>query len=334
MPIRRLLGWAVVLTLALWFFGPVSTVLLALLGAGALASALVPLRDRLPFGRASGVVAGLVPPLVLVLVVGGLGLLAASQIHVERQSWQSVVDSVNGKLAQWSSSLGVESAPTVQSLAERATTWFGASDLATVVGGLFGGLVTLVLIGFGTIFLLAEDTAGWTRRPLRWLLPQRHEAVRDGVRDLSVQLRHWVVGTLVSMAVAGSAAGLAFWLIGLRLPLTLGLIAGLSEIVPTLGPVAAFALAAVVAATQDWNTLLGVSIAYCAIQLLESYVLVPLVMKRAVRMPALVTLFTVVLWGKVFGLGGLLLAIPIDLAIVHLLPALRGSPTPSATAAA
>lgn len=329
-PVKRLLAWAAGLALVLWFFDPLTTVLLGVLGAGALASALAPLRDRLPFGRASGVVAGLVPPLLLVAVLGGIGWLAASQVEIEQQSWREVVDSINGKLAQWSSSLGLQTAPTVSSLAERARDWIDGEGVASAAGALWGILVAVVLVGFGTMYLLSENTADWSRRVIRWLLPHRHERVWEGLGELPRQLRHWVVGTLVSMTVTGLAAGTAFWIVGLPLPLTLGLLAGCAEIVPTFGPVAAFLVAGVVAATQSWSMLLGVAIAYSLIQLLESYVVLPLVMKRAVRLPAIVTLFTVVLWGKVFGIAGLVLAIPIDLLIINLLPRLRDGRVPAA----
>ena len=52
---------------------------------------------------------------------------------------------------------------------------------------------------------------------------------------------------------------------------------------------------------------------YGGIQLIESWVLLPLMMKRAVRIPPLVTLFMIVLWARLFGVPGLILAIPIDL---------------------
>ena len=90
---------------------------------------------------------------------------------------------------------------------------------------------------------------------------------------------------------------------------------GLAELVPTLGPIAAFALALLVAFAQGTSEVIGVTVVYAVIQLLESYVLLPLVMRGAVRIPPVVTLFTVVLWGTIFGFAGFILAVPIDLTI-------------------
>jgi predicted PurR-regulated permease PerM len=76
-----------------------------------------------------------------------------------------------------------------------------------------------------------------------------------------------------------------------------------------------FLVALLVAATEGGAIVVKVLVVWAIVQTLESYVLQPVVMKRAVRIPPLVTLFSVVFWGKVFGLGGLLLAIPLDLVV-------------------
>ena len=129
------------------------------------------------------------------------------------------------------------------------------------------------------------------------------------------RLRWWVIGTLFSMAVVGVAAWIGYMVVGLEFAIPLALLAGVAEIVPTVGPAAAFLVALLFAATQGTGTLIGVTVVYIIIQLIESYVLVPLVMKKAVKVPPVVTLFTVVLWGKVFGAAGLFLAIPINLVL-------------------
>src|SRR5690606_18560946 len=74
-------------------------------------------------------------------------------------------------------------------------------------------------------------------------------------------------------------------------------------------------VATMFALTQGTSTAIGVAVVYLVIQGIESYALVPIVMKRAVMIPPVVTLFTVVLWGKVFGAAGLFLAIPLDLLV-------------------
>ena len=61
--------------------------------------------------------------------------------------------------------------------------------------------------------------------------------------------------------------------------------------------------------------MVGVLITWAIIQVLEPYVLVPIVMRKAVRIPPVVTVFTVVLWARILGPMGLLLAIPINITL-------------------
>jgi predicted PurR-regulated permease PerM len=133
------------------------------------------------------------------------------------------------------------------------------------------------------------------------------------------------------MVVTGLASGIGFGLAGLSFAVALGVLAGLSELIPTFGPTLAFGVALLVAATEGRSTVIKVLIVWLVVQILESYIVLPMVMKRAVSLPPLVTLFSIVFWGKVFGIPGLLLAIPLDLVVWafarHLLG--RGGSDPS-----
>jgi predicted PurR-regulated permease PerM len=90
----------------------------------------------------------------------------------------------------------------------------------------------------------------------------------------------------------------------------------LCEIVPTIGPAVAAVVAALfAAATAGSGTVAGVAIVYGIIQSVEAYVILPMIMRGAVKIHPAVTLFSVVLWGKIFGIPGLMLAIPINLTL-------------------
>jgi predicted PurR-regulated permease PerM len=325
--IASLLGWGIALALALRFFGAFQTVLLAALAAAALAGALRPLRDRAPLRpELAGVGVGLLPALLLFAVVGGLVWAAGSQIQGEVRSLPEIRTLIDQRLDAAAASIGIESAPTVDALLQRAAGWVDAANVASAVNAISGGLVALVLVGFGTIFLLSERTPVWTGRVVDTLWPRRAAAIRREAAALDEGLRHWVVGTLASMAVIGVVAAFGYWVIGLRTPLVLGLLSGVAEIVPTLGPAIAGLLALGVAATQGSGMVLAVAVLYGVLQLLESYVVVPLVMKRAVRLPALVVLLSAVFWAKIFGVAGLLLAIPLDLLVIALARVLLAEP--------
>jgi predicted PurR-regulated permease PerM len=104
--------------------------------------------------------------------------------------------------------------------------------------------------------------------------------------------------------------------IGLQFAVPLALLAGLCEIVPTVGPATSAVIACIfAAATGSRGTVVGVLCVYAVIQGIEAYVILPMIMRGAVKIQPAVTLFSVVLWGKIFGVPGLMLAIPINLTL-------------------
>src|SRR5438445_4985392 len=136
------------------------------------------------------------------------------------------------------------------------------------------------------------------------------------LHDLGPRLRRWVLGTLISMSIVFTASLIGYSMIGLTLAAPLALLAALCEIVPTVGPAVAAVVAGLfAAATSGGGAVAGVAIVYGIIQSVEAYVILPMIMRGAVKIHPAVTLFSVVLWGKVFGVPGLVLAIPINLTL-------------------
>ena len=312
--------WAVALALFFHFFTSFRVLFLGVLAAGCLAAALHPLMRYVPASRAaSAVIVGVAPILLTVGLVVALSWLLATPIKREVQRWPQVREKVDATLAGWSERLGSEEPLTAETLLTHAGSMFsdggGSQVFSTTTGVLSGVAVSLVFLFFGSIYLMADPPRKLLRPLVDAMPPRRAQQVRDAFDDLVPRLRWWVIGTLFSMAVVGVAAWIGYMVVGLEFAIPLALLAGVAEIVPTVGPAAAFLVALLFAATQGTGTLIGVTVVYIIIQLIESYVLVPLVMKKAVKVPPVVTLFTVVLWGKVFGAAGLFLAIPINLVL-------------------
>jgi predicted PurR-regulated permease PerM len=115
------------------------------------------------------------------------------------------------------------------------------------------------------------------------------------------------------MFIIGLATYIGLMLLGIDYALSLALIAGLLEIVPVLGPLIAAVPALIVAsAISPWATV-TVVILYALIQQAENNLIVPKVMGRAVGFSPLVILIILLVGGKLLGVLGALLAIPITL---------------------
>ena len=316
-PLVSLFVWAVAIGLCLYFLSAFKLVVLAFLAAASLAAAMAPLKRHIPGPRGlAGSLAGLIPLLLSLAALAGLAWAIYSPFQQQMGQWPQIRTRINDLLARWSGRLPLDEPLTIQSVtAELLNIFQGGRMLEATASAITTVAVALVVIFFGTIYLLTVRRSTMMR-PLLRALPDRHrEPFARSISELEPRLRWWVIGTLISMALVGVASWGAYAAVGLSMALPLALLAGVAEVVPTVGPIIAVSVALVFAATQGTTQVVGVLVAYLIIQTLESYVILPLVMKRAVRIPPVVTLFTVVLWAMVLGPAGLLLAIPIDLVL-------------------
>jgi len=307
-------AWSVLLLFFFFFIGAFKLVLLGFLAASCVAALLRPLLNRLPGPRAlKGFLLGLLP----IIVCAGLLFIAiwllVSPIKNELQYWPQTKQRFDEWLMSVSAHVGIRPPLTVNSLITMAGGFFSGSGIFRGIGGNFVDLaIGIVFVFIGTIYMLAEPAERIIPEFLS-LLPQRRQIqARATIDALDPRFRWWLIGALITATIIGLTSLLGFWLIGLRFFVSLAILAGLSEFVPTIGPLLAFALALAVAATQSLETVLWLIGLYAFVHILESYILIPIVYKEAVRVPPVVTLFTVVLWGEIFGIGGLLLAIPIN----------------------
>jgi len=143
-----------------------------------------------------------------------------------------------------------------------------------------------------------------------------------------------VRGQLILIAFVASLLSLIFYLIGLPFWLLIGIFAGLVEIVPVIGPIAAGAVAVGVGFTQSWQLALGAGLAVLGVRLLEDYVVIPRVLGHAVGLTPLSVLIAVTAMGILFGGFAVLLAIPfaavlatlVDVVVRHRNPAEEETP--------
>lgn len=312
--------WALAIGLFLYFFSAAKLVLLGFLGAACFAAALLPLKRHVPGPRwVRAFTVGILPLVITVALVALLSWALAGPIRQEIQNWPRIRQTLNDQLANWSTRFGLEQPLTLAELLQQAGDVFTGpgtrqllSQTATVVTST---MIALAFIFFGTIFLLGEREDR-ILPPLLALVPKhRRPQVRDAIYDLIPRLRWWLIGTLASMVIVGVASGIGYAIVGVEFAIPLAFLAGVSEIVPTFGPAVTFLIAIVFAATQGTGVVVGVIIVYLIIQAVESNLITPFIMKEAVSIPPVITLFTIVLWGHIFGFPGLLLAIPINLVI-------------------
>jgi predicted PurR-regulated permease PerM len=149
---------------------------------------------------------------------------------------------------------------------------------------------------------------------LSFLPRRKRKLVRDTWRLIDGKLGAFVRGQLIMIAFVSTVLSVSFWLIGLPYWLLLGVFAGIVEMVPVVGPLAAGVLAVGVALTQSWQMAVLAAVAVYGLRLLQDYVINPNFMGHAVGLSPLIVLVTVSVVGILF--GGLYVVLSVPLAAV------------------
>jgi predicted PurR-regulated permease PerM len=126
------------------------------------------------------------------------------------------------------------------------------------------------------------------------------------------------VGQLGAMATVGLLIGVGLALLGAPLALPLGILSALLEFVPVVGPITALVIGVLVAFSQGPDMALYVGLLYAAVLFVEGNIIIPLAQKWAVSLPPALGLLGIVVFGVVFGLPGVLFAMPLLVVTVAL----------------
>jgi predicted PurR-regulated permease PerM len=163
------------------------------------------------------------------------------------------------------------------------------------------------------------------------LLPRpRRKKVRDTWGLIDAKLGAYVRGQALLIVLVGTVLSLVFWAVGLPYWLLIGAFAGVVEIIPVIGPLAAGALAVGVGLTVSWQTALAAGLAVLVVRLVEDYLVIPRVLGDAVGLTPLVVLVSVTACGLLFGGFAVILAIPFAAVLATLVDVIVRDKDPSA----
>jgi predicted PurR-regulated permease PerM len=191
------------------------------------------------------------------------------------------------------------------------------SALAITIGAvssIVGFAAGLALLPLWMFYVLKDRQTGaehfYTMWPRHW-----QNDIRNVVTLVDRVFSAYIRGQIFVSVTVGVATGIAMWLIGVEPSLVLGLLAGVTNLIPILGPIIAFLIIAVVALATEPDRIWLVALAFIAIQQLESTFLVPRIHGYAVRVHPAIVMILVVLGGAIWGLWGMIVILPIAAAI-------------------
>lgn len=247
------------------------------------------------------------------LLIGAFVLIAptvAQQVNEMKQTLPSSLDKLLGELQKFG--IGQK---LVQQMPDDPSQLLPQSEnilskVSSVFSDTLSVLADFLVVIITALFLAANPklyTVGFTK-----LFPVRQRTrIMQVLGECYTTLKLWLVAMLLAMTIIGVSTAIGYSLIGLPLALALGLISFLFAFIPNIGPWIAAIPAVLVGFTQGPQMALYTMLVYGGIQMVESYVITPLIFQKTVDLPPALLLFFQVLLGILQGALGLLLAAPI-----------------------
>jgi predicted PurR-regulated permease PerM len=319
--VRTVVGLAMLALLAATVVALAADVLLIFFGGILLAILLRGVADQTSaqFGLSPRVALTIVLLAFAIVVVLG-GWLLATQIADQlealgaslSQAWQQLKEQLQREM--WGRQL--------LALVARARDDTAGADVASGVSHAFattlGALVNAAVVLFIGAYVAVNPR--WYRRGMiRLVSPARRARAREILDAIGHTLRWWLFGRAIGMIIVGIATGVGLWLLGVPFAAGLGVIAAALDFVPYAGPILAAAPGVLVALSDGTTQVLYVLLLYFAIQLIEGYVLTPLIEQRSVHLPPALTIGAQVLLGVLVGPIGVAVATPLTAVIVVLI---------------
>jgi predicted PurR-regulated permease PerM len=245
-------------------------------------------------------------PLAVITVLGFIAFLLwlfgvqfAPQINALVKQLPTLLQ----QLEEWMSH-----SPVGAKIVEAVKAAFAGSRVAQDIGGLISGggelMLNCIILLVGALFF-AADPEIYERGALLLIPSSLRPVYADALADVGATLKLWLRAELIGMTSMGVLVGSGLWIAGVPSAAALGLMAGLSEFIPYVGPTAAMLPALGIAATAGTGPLIGTLVTYAIVRLIQTNFITPYVQSRVIDIPPAITVFAIIGIGYVFGLFGL-----------------------------
>ncbi len=187
-----------------------------------------------------------------------------------------------------------------------------SSGIYNAVSSLLTGIITLIGILVIAFYMTVEEDG--IKKFVQSLSPTNYQPyILHKLTQIQHRLSNWLWGEFVLMIFVGTLTGLALWILGVKYALVLGILAGLLEIIPVIGPTLSAIPATFFAFTDFAHTPYKpfiVIVMFIIIQQVENQLLVPRVMKKAIGLNPIIIIISLLVGAKLGGFIGVVLSIP------------------------
>ena len=192
------------------------------------------------------------------------------------------------------------------------------SGVASATSTIFGEVFSVILMGVISFYLAVQEKG--IENFLRIVTPLQHEEYTIGLwRRSQKKIGRWLQGQLLLGLLVGIFVFLGLTILGVKYALSLAILSGVFEIIPVFGPVMAAIPAVAIALLQ--SPVLGLSTLglYVIVQQFENHLIYPLVVRKTVGVPPLLVIIAIIVGGKLAGIYGIILSVPLAAVLIEFL---------------
>ena len=328
---------SVAIGVVVWLLGPVLTPFIV---AAVLAYVLHPLVERLARRRVPRVVAvSLVEVAAIVIVLAVVLLIVpilSKQLPLLREQIPLLADRANTQLSPWLSRFGIDVALDTASikafvlkyLDANLEEWLTTALSSARIGGsiLLAVLGNLLLVPM-VLFYLLMDWNNLVARIASLIPPRQRARTRSFMDECDLMLGQYLRGQLLVMLVLAVFYSVGLALFGFDLAVPVGVFTGLAVFIPYVGFGLGLVLALISGVLQfaGWHGIVGVAVVFGIGQVIESFILTPMLVGDRIGMSPLTVIFALLAFGHLFGFVGVLIALPVSAVLVVAVRRLRAT---------
>lgn len=306
----------VLILLGVWFVYLVLDILLMLFAAIVIASAIEPIANYFQRFRIPRPLSVVLVYILLILVLSSVVALLIQPLGEQVQQLAQALPQAVTAASRYVPLVGgvdeVALGASLQEVVARVGQNVASVSLNILhqTRNFFSGIFTLLFVFILAFYLVVERDA--LKKFARIVTPHEHLLYVERSLDRAQRnIGRWVLAQLTLAVIIGVLVGLGLWVIGVPYALVLGLLAGILEIIPVIGPIVAAIPGVIVALSQSLTLGVIALVFYVLVQQAENHFLVPTVMRRAIGLNPLVTLIAILLGARLAGTIGVILSVPI-----------------------
>ncbi|MXP08703.1 AI-2E family transporter [Pseudoblastomonas halimionae] len=245
-----------------------------------------------------------------------LGYFAGTQIAEQAAAFSTLIGNQIGRVFAWAQQMGfaVDQSYIKEVIGQISN---GVGTITRAIGGVVGGLTTMLLIAIIGIFIAIEPNL--YERGVSWMVArERRDNFHATVSAMGYSLRRLLAGRLLGMGIEGvftylmlTFGGMALGIGAVPMAALLALLTGLLAFIPNIGALVSGALMILVGFSGGTEMGLYTIFVYFAVQTIDGYILIPMIAKKAVDLAPALVLAAQLILGALFGILGLALADPI-----------------------